>query len=172
MFANSEELLRYLKDEGVKFVDVRFCDLPGIMQHFTVPAESVDESFFVNGVAKGTSFSATLAAGQSVEERLTGETFIQSVGLRCSTAQNFASSPLVVKVDTLLPDGTNYSPGTFTITDSCSAGGEVTLPIRNSVTDRVVVTVLSGQIAANNVRSYAFDCMYPNWPSTGSCEIN
>ena len=46
MFANSEELLRYVKDEGVKFVDVRFCDLPGIMQHFNVPAESFDAAVF------------------------------------------------------------------------------------------------------------------------------
>ena len=51
MFANSEELLRYVKDEGVKFVDVRFCDLPGIMQHFNVPAESFDESVFTDGLA-------------------------------------------------------------------------------------------------------------------------
>ena len=29
MFANREELLKYIKDEGVEFVDVRFCDLPG-----------------------------------------------------------------------------------------------------------------------------------------------
>ena len=51
MFANSEELLRYVKDEGVKFVDVRFCDLPGIMQHFNVPAESFDEAVFSDGLA-------------------------------------------------------------------------------------------------------------------------
>ena len=37
MFANSDELLKYIKDEGVEMVDVRFCDLPGVMQHFTVP---------------------------------------------------------------------------------------------------------------------------------------
>ena len=43
MFANPEELLRYLKDEDVKFVDVRFCDLPGVMQHFNVPVESFDD---------------------------------------------------------------------------------------------------------------------------------
>jgi glutamine synthetase len=42
-------VLRYIKDEGVVFVDVRFCDLPGVMQHFNVPAESVDESFFEVG---------------------------------------------------------------------------------------------------------------------------
>ena len=51
MFANPEELLRYLRNEGVKFVDVRFCDLPGVMQHFTVPVESFDESVFTDGLA-------------------------------------------------------------------------------------------------------------------------
>jgi glutamine synthetase len=51
VFANPEELLRYIKDEGVRFVDVRFCDLPGVMQHFNVPVESFDEKFFSDGVA-------------------------------------------------------------------------------------------------------------------------
>src|SRR3954452_20585119 len=51
VFANSDELLRYVKDEGVRFVDVRFCDLPGVMQHFNVPAESFDESVFSDGLA-------------------------------------------------------------------------------------------------------------------------
>jgi glutamine synthetase len=51
VFANPEELLRYLKNEGVKFVDVRFCDLPGVMQHFTVPVESFDEGVFTDGLA-------------------------------------------------------------------------------------------------------------------------
>jgi glutamine synthetase len=50
MFTNPDEVTKYLKDEGVKFVDVRFCDLPGVMQHFTVPAETVDAHFFTDGV--------------------------------------------------------------------------------------------------------------------------
>jgi hypothetical protein len=50
MFSNPDEVIKYLKDEGVKFVDVRFCDLPGVMQHFTVPAETVDANFFTEGV--------------------------------------------------------------------------------------------------------------------------
>ena len=41
MFNNADELFRYIKDEDVKFIDVRFCDLPGVMQHFNVPVESV-----------------------------------------------------------------------------------------------------------------------------------
>ena len=49
MFTSPSEVLSYIKDEGVEMVDVRFCDLPGVMQHFTVPAASVDEEFFVEG---------------------------------------------------------------------------------------------------------------------------
>ena len=51
MFANADELLKYIKDEGVEMVDVRFCDLPGIMQHFTVPTSSFDQSVFEDGLA-------------------------------------------------------------------------------------------------------------------------
>ncbi|QYJ05334.1 type I glutamate--ammonia ligase [Nocardioides panacisoli] len=51
MFSNSDELLKYVKDEGVEFVDIRFCDLPGIMQHFTVPVSSFDADVFETGLA-------------------------------------------------------------------------------------------------------------------------
>jgi glutamine synthetase len=50
MFANSDELLKFISDEGVEMVDVRFCDLPGIMQHFTVPVSSFDQSVFDDGL--------------------------------------------------------------------------------------------------------------------------
>jgi glutamine synthetase len=50
MFNNSDELLKFIKDEGVEMIDVRFCDLPGIMQHFTVPASSFDQSVFDDGL--------------------------------------------------------------------------------------------------------------------------
>ena len=49
MFNNADEVQRYVKDEDVRFIDVRFCDLPGIMQHFNVPVESVDDAFFTDG---------------------------------------------------------------------------------------------------------------------------
>jgi glutamine synthetase len=51
VFANPEELLRYLTDQDVKFVDVRFCDLPGVMQHFNIPVESFDDSIITDGLA-------------------------------------------------------------------------------------------------------------------------
>ncbi|HXD27583.1 MAG TPA: type I glutamate--ammonia ligase [Arthrobacter sp.] len=49
MFKNPDEVLQYIADEDVKFVDIRFTDLPGVQQHFNVPAKTVDADFFVNG---------------------------------------------------------------------------------------------------------------------------
>ena len=51
MFSSADEVLSFIKDEDVKFVDIRFCDLPGVMQHFNVPAQSVDADFFTVGQA-------------------------------------------------------------------------------------------------------------------------
>jgi len=50
LFTNPDELLAYVKDNDVEFVDVRFCDLPGVMQHFTLTANAFDESVFANGL--------------------------------------------------------------------------------------------------------------------------
>jgi glutamine synthetase len=50
MFSNADELLRFVKDEGVEFIDVRFCDLPGVMQHFNVPVASFNEDTFADGL--------------------------------------------------------------------------------------------------------------------------
>jgi glutamine synthetase len=32
-----DDIFRLAKDEDIEYVDVRFCDLPGTMQHFTIP---------------------------------------------------------------------------------------------------------------------------------------
>ncbi|MFF9347561.1 type I glutamate--ammonia ligase [Streptomyces sp. NPDC014734] len=42
MFQNADDAKKYIADEDVKFIDVRFCDLPGVMQHVTVPAATFD----------------------------------------------------------------------------------------------------------------------------------
>ncbi|WP_372349618.1 glutamine synthetase beta-grasp domain-containing protein [Streptomyces sp. KL116D] len=42
MFQNADDAKKFIADEDVKLVDVRFCDLPGVMQHFTVPAAAFD----------------------------------------------------------------------------------------------------------------------------------
>ena len=51
MFKNADDLLAYVKDEGVEIIDIRFCDLPGIMQHFTVPVGSFGPEVFEDGLA-------------------------------------------------------------------------------------------------------------------------
>ncbi|MER6395056.1 MULTISPECIES: type I glutamate--ammonia ligase [unclassified Kitasatospora] len=44
MFNNAAEVKQFIQDNDVKFIDVRFCDLPGVMQHFSVPAATFDPS--------------------------------------------------------------------------------------------------------------------------------
>jgi glutamine synthetase len=50
MFTNADELLTYVTDEDVEFIDVRFCDLLGVMQHFTVPTSSFGPAVFEEGL--------------------------------------------------------------------------------------------------------------------------
>lgn len=49
MFKTPEEVIAFIRDTDVKFVDVRFTDLPGVQQHFNIPASTVDEDFFEIG---------------------------------------------------------------------------------------------------------------------------
>src|SRR5256714_8626876 len=50
MFENADEVYDYMKKHDVQFVDVRFCDLPGVMQHFTFPIENFAASVFTDGL--------------------------------------------------------------------------------------------------------------------------
>ena len=44
-----KDVLSLAKDAGAQFVDLRFCDLPGLMQHFSVPISELSEEGFVDG---------------------------------------------------------------------------------------------------------------------------
>ena len=46
---DAKQVLALIKDEGIELVDIRFCDLPGLMQHFTMTSEGLDEDSFVEG---------------------------------------------------------------------------------------------------------------------------
>ena len=50
MFDSNEDLLQFIAAEQVQFVDIRFCDLPGVMQHFTVPASSFNQDLLDAGL--------------------------------------------------------------------------------------------------------------------------
>ncbi|HEY8521047.1 MAG TPA: glutamine synthetase beta-grasp domain-containing protein, partial [Gammaproteobacteria bacterium] len=43
------EVLKLIKEKGVKFVDLRLTDTRGKEQHVTVPAHTINESFFEDG---------------------------------------------------------------------------------------------------------------------------
>jgi len=43
------DVVKLAKDEGVAIVDFRFCDLPGLTQHFSVPAHELTEDAFADG---------------------------------------------------------------------------------------------------------------------------
>jgi glutamine synthetase len=46
-----QEVLSLIKDKGIKLIDLKFIDLPGIWQHLTVYENQIDESSFTDGVA-------------------------------------------------------------------------------------------------------------------------
>ena len=49
MFTSPQEVLDFIKSDEIVFVDIRFTDMPGVQQHFNLPAKAIDEDFFVNG---------------------------------------------------------------------------------------------------------------------------
>ncbi len=46
---NAGEVVRLAADEGIEIVDLRFCDLPGLMQHFSMPVHELTEDAFTDG---------------------------------------------------------------------------------------------------------------------------
>src|SRR5699024_6673118 len=42
VFNSPSEVVKYIEEEDVELIDIRFCDLPGVMQHFNIPAITFD----------------------------------------------------------------------------------------------------------------------------------
>jgi glutamine synthetase len=60
-----EEVVKLAKENGVKIVDVKFVDVPGIWQHFSVPVHVLTENVFTEGIP----FDGSSVRGfQSIEE--------------------------------------------------------------------------------------------------------
>ena len=65
MANESAELLKLMKDNGCDILDLKFTDLPGSWQHFSVPLSEIDDSL-VNG---GVGFDGSSIRGfQSINE--------------------------------------------------------------------------------------------------------
>ncbi|ADG87981.1 glutamine synthetase [Thermobispora bispora] len=50
MFNSADDVLKFIRDEGVQFIDVRFTDLPGTSHHFTFPVENFGPHIFEEGL--------------------------------------------------------------------------------------------------------------------------
>lgn len=50
MGSSPDDVLKRVSDEGIQFVDLRFCDLPGLTQHFTIPAHALQQNAFEEGL--------------------------------------------------------------------------------------------------------------------------
>ncbi len=48
--ATPDEILSMISDQGIQFVDFRFCDVPGLMQHYTLPAHELAPEVFEDGL--------------------------------------------------------------------------------------------------------------------------
>ena len=46
----AQEVLRMIQDEDIKIIDLKFIDLPGIWQHFSIYRSELDEDSFTDGV--------------------------------------------------------------------------------------------------------------------------
>jgi glutamine synthetase len=46
----TKDVIEFAKDQGVKFVDLKFIDLPGIWQHTTIPVARLTEELFEEGI--------------------------------------------------------------------------------------------------------------------------
>jgi glutamine synthetase len=63
--ATADDVLRSIKDKDVQMIDVRFTDLPGVWQHFSVPPSAVD----ADALSEGIGFDGSSIRGfQEIEE--------------------------------------------------------------------------------------------------------
>jgi glutamine synthetase len=45
-----KDVVAFCREQGIKFVDIKFADLPGTLQHYTVPVTELDEDVFDGGL--------------------------------------------------------------------------------------------------------------------------
>ena len=50
MAKTASHVQQLVKDANVEIVDLKFVDLPGVWQHFSIPAEDLDEDLFQDGI--------------------------------------------------------------------------------------------------------------------------
>jgi len=61
----ARDVVAYIKEHGIRMVDLKFVDIPGLWQHTTIPTSQVDEKTFTKGIG----FDGSSIRGfQAIEE--------------------------------------------------------------------------------------------------------
>lgn len=50
MFLKNSEILRFIESNQIRFIDLKFADLPGRWHHISIPATEADDRFFSDGI--------------------------------------------------------------------------------------------------------------------------
>ena len=50
-FTTADEVIKYIAEQDIEYVDIRFSDLPGVQQHFSIPASAFNKDVFEDGLA-------------------------------------------------------------------------------------------------------------------------
>ena len=49
MFTSTQEVADFISEQNIELVDVRFCDVPGVQQHFTIPVSEFLDAALSDG---------------------------------------------------------------------------------------------------------------------------
>ncbi|HIJ74923.1 MAG TPA: glutamine synthetase, partial [Candidatus Hydrogenedentes bacterium] len=84
-----KDVLALCEEEQIRFVDLRFMDFPGLMQHFTVPVAELSEDTFVEGFG----FDGSSIRGW---QRIHESDMLVVADPRTATADPFAEIPTLI----------------------------------------------------------------------------
>src|SRR6516164_5861669 len=95
--ATAADVLKTIKDEKVQMIDLRFTDLPGIWQHFSVPPSAVDADALDEGIGfDGSSIRGFQEIQESdmlvVRDPVTGQTYTRDPRYVAQKAETYLKS--------------------------------------------------------------------------------
>ncbi|MCL2594832.1 MAG: type I glutamate--ammonia ligase [Promicromonosporaceae bacterium] len=93
MFNNAHDAIAFVRDQGVEFIDCRFVDLPGVWQHFNIPATQFGEASFTEGLMfDGSSIRGFQAIHESDMKLVpdVGTAFVDPFRARKTLVMNFS----------------------------------------------------------------------------------
>ena len=89
------DIVALCKEQGVQFIDLRFMDFPGLMQHFTVPVSELSEDTFEEGLGFD---GSSLRGWQAIHE----SDMLVMPDPRTATMDPFAALPTLILYSNIL----------------------------------------------------------------------